>query len=326
MTEPAPADGWQVEQGIGEERALLFRAGQPVAAQLRWPGSLEPGLVADAVLTERARGSARGVARFADGTEAVVSRLPGEANEGAPIRLAITRAAMGEAGRTKRAQARPTDAAVRPPLSLAEALPHARVVRRFPAGAWEEAANLAATGIADFAGGSLHFAATPAMVVVDVDGHLPPRELALAAVPALARGIGLLGLGGNIGIDFPTLAAKPDRKALDAALGDALGGIDHERTAMNGFGFVQIVMRLSRPSLLHCYHLDPAGAAARALLRQAERLDGHGSIALTAQPAIAARLGADWLAELRRRSGRAVAVTPDPALAPGAGHAQIVAP
>ena len=47
MAERAPADGWLVEQGIGEERALLYRAGHAVATQIRWPGGLEPGLVAD---------------------------------------------------------------------------------------------------------------------------------------------------------------------------------------------------------------------------------------------------------------------------------------
>ncbi|PZO71711.1 MAG: ribonuclease [Pelagerythrobacter marensis] len=280
MAERAPADGWLVEQGIGEERALLYRAGHAVATQIRWPGGLEPGLVADAILTERARGAARGVARFADGSEALVSQLPREASEGAPLRLRITRAAMGETGRTKRAQARPCDEVER----------HA----------------LATSGIAVFPGGALHFAPTPAMTVVDVDGHLPPRELALAAVPVLAR--------------------KTDRKLLDTALDQAMTDIDHERTAMNGFGLVQIVRRSQRPSLLHLVQLDPPGAAARLLLRQAERLDGHGAIAIDAHPDIAARLTGDWLAELRRRTGRAVMLRPDPALAPGAGHAQIVAP
>lgn len=326
MAERAPADGWLVEQGIGEERALLYRAGHAVATQIRWPGGLEPGLVADAILTERARGAARGVARFADGSEALVSQLPREASEGAPLRLRITRAAMGETGRTKRAQARPCDEVERPAPTLAESLPSARCVRAFPAGDWEEVQALATSGIAVFPGGALHFAPTPAMTIVDVDGHLPPRELALAAVPVLARGIGLLGLGGNIAVDFPTLAAKTDRKLLDTALDQAMTDIDHERTAMNGFGLVQIVRRSQRPSLLHLVQLDPSGAAARLLLRQAERLDGHGAIAIDAHPDIAARLTGDWLAELRRRTGRAVMLRPDPALAPGAGHAQIVAP
>lgn len=316
---------WLVEQGIGEERALRYERGRAVAAAMRWPGALEPGLVAEAVLVERTRGWPRGRARFANGEDALVDRLPPSASEGAPLRLEVTRAAAREARRIKPAQARPTDRESRAAPALAGSL-GAEVVRRFPDRAWDEIWAEAADGAVAFAGGVLHFAPTAAMTLIDIDGGLSPRALALAAVPPLAAAIARFGLGGSIGIDFPTLAARDDRKAVDAALAAALGGWDHERTAMNGFGFVQLVARAERPSLLHRVQFEPAAASGRRLLREAEGLQGAGAILLTAHPRVLAEIGADWLAELARRTGRTVRLAPDPSLATTGGHAQIVVP
>lgn len=321
----ARADGWRVEQGIGEERALLYRNGRAVAARMRWPGGLEPGAVLDGVLVSKPRGSTRGRAQFASGEEALVDRLPRDASEGATMRFRIMRAAVGETNRLKLAQARPTEEPERPAPTLAESLPDAKVVRCFAHDDWEEARDLAVDGIVTFTGGSLHFSATPAMVLVDVDGHLPPRELALAATEPLARAIALFGLGGMIGIDFPTLAARADRKLVDEALETALADFDHERTAMNGFGFVQIVARFERPSMLHLLQHDPSGAAARLLLRRAESLGGGGGvIELNAHPAVLDRLSEEWLAELQRRTGSELSMKPDPALAREGANAQLV--
>lgn len=324
MADQSPK-GWVVEQGIGEERALLYRKGHVVAARMRWPGALEPGAVLDGVLVAKPKGSSRGRARFASGEEALVDRLPRDASEGASMRFRITRAAVGETNRVKLAQARPTDRDRRPAPTLAESLPGAKVVRCFTHDDWEEVRDLAVDGIVTFAGGSLHFAPTPAMVVVDVDGHLPPRELALAAVEPLARAIAVFGLGGMIGVDFPTLETKADRKAVDEMLESALADCDHERTAMNGFGFVQLVARFERPSMLHLLQHDPIGAAARLLLRRAEALGGGGGvIELNAHPAVLARLNEGWLAELQRRTGTELSMKSDPALAREAANAQLV--
>lgn len=314
---------WLVEQGIGEERALRYENGHAVAAQMRWPGTLERGLVADAVLVRRAADSARGQARFASGEDALVDRLPREASEGATLRLEVTRAAMREANRAKPAQARPSEAALREAPGLAD-LPDATIVRRFPDGAWEEIWAEAAEGAVAFAGGALHFAPTAAMTLVDIDGGLPPRELALAAVRPLAAAIQRFALGGSVGVDFPTLTSRADRKAVDDALAEALDGWDHERTAINGFGFVQLIARAERPSLLHRVQHEPGAAAARLLLRQAEGLAGAGAILLTANQGVLSELGPDWLAELARRTGREVRLAPDQSLATTAVHAQLV--
>ncbi len=316
--------GWLVEQGIGEERALRYEGGHAVAAQLRWPGTLEAGMIADAMLIERAQGSQRGRARFASGEDALVDRLPRDASEGAPLRLEVTRAAAREHRRAKPAQARPTTMDPCAAPTLADTL-DAEIVRRFPDGAWDELWAEAADGMVAFPGGLLHFAPTAAMTLIDVDGGLPPRALALAAVEPLAAALDRFGLGGSIGIDFPTLPAREDRKAVDSALGEALARWDHERTAMNGFGFVQLVARVTRPSLLHRVQFEPFAAAARLLLRRAETLDRAGTLLLTAHSRVLAEIGPEWVAQLARRTGRTIELAPDQSLATHAGHAQIVA-
>lgn len=317
---------WLVEEGIGEQRAVRLARGQIAAARIQWPGELIAGHVEDALLISRAAGASRGTARFANGAEALVDRLPKDASEGATLRLKVSRAAIAERGRLKRAQARPTDEAAHTP-TLAESLVAeghvVRVVRRFGEGDWDELISEAFAREIPFAGGSLLFAPTPAMLVIDVDGPLPARELALAAVRPIANAVARFDLGGSIGIDFPTLQMKDDRRAADDALGEALVDWPHERTAMNGFGFVQLVARLERPSLLHRAANSPAAFAARALLRRAESLEGAGAILLQGHPALEAEIE-PWLAELSRRSGREARWQARPALAIAAPQAQLV--
>ncbi|OBX20409.1 ribonuclease [Erythrobacter sp. QSSC1-22B] len=319
---------WYVERGIAEERAVLIERGRVVAGRLHWPGALTAGQVEDAVLVSRAKGSHRGTLRFASGEEALVDRLPATASEGAAVRARVTRAGTSERDRIKLAHAIPTDEDLRPAPTLAEQLAlsghSVETIRRFPDDEWEELWLEAWSGAVAFDGGELAFFDTSAMVLIDVDGPDDPRRLALAAVPSLAEAIGRFDLAGSIGVDFPTLAAKADRKAVDGALDQALAHWNHERTAMNGFGFVQMVARAERPSLLRRLHHDRAGAAARLLLRRADFVAEPGCLLLTAHPAVLARLQPEWQTELARRTGRAVMTHSDPRLALEGGFAQAV--
>ena len=172
-----------------------------------------------------------------------------------------------------------------------------------------------------FAGGELRISPTPAMTLIDVDGYLPPDELAVAGAAATAKAILRLDIGGSIGIDLPTSGSKAVRQAAAATIDEILPQ-PFERTAVNGFGFLQIVRSRVRPSLVELA-MDRAPFEARALLRRAA-LDASGPRQLVAHPSVVAVLEArpDWLNTLARQIGGAVSLQPKPSLTIWGGDAE----
>jgi hypothetical protein len=317
---------WLIEEGIGESRAILVEAGEIVEAAIELPETVPAGSVLDARLAKILVPGRRGLAALAGGDEAIIEALPLHLTEGQALRVEIVREPIPEAGWPKRALCRFTEQAPRSGPRLAERLPGAQVQRgtgadRFEAAGWSELLEEATAGEIAFAGGALRMSVTPAMTLFDVDGTLPPAALAAAGAAAAGRAIRRLGIGGSIGIDLPTVAAKAERQAAAAAI-DAVLPQPFERTAVNGFGFLQLVRRRERASIPELLQGDAVGAAARALLRRAEYAGGVGERTLHAAPAVIARIAArsDWTEELSRRIGAPVALRAEPGLAISAGH------
>ncbi len=316
---------WYFEEGIGEDRAICVEAGEIVEAAIELPTALRAGAIHPARLVRILIPGRRGIAETKEGDQALLEPLPGELTEGAMLRIEIVREVVGERGRAKLAKARATTRPARPGLKLAERIDRfTRIPVNedwFEQAGWSELLDQARSGEIGFPGGALRMSLTPAMTLFDVDGTLPPAALAVAGAAAAARAIRRLGITGSIGIDLPTLAAREERLAAAAAL-DELVPPPFERTAVNGFGFLQLVRRRERASIAEIVQGDPAGAAARALLRQAQRAPGHGPASLRAAPAVIDVIAQrpDWQARLERDLGAAIVLHPDEGLSISAGH------
>lgn len=305
---------WLIEEGIGEHRAILVERGEIIAAQVDWLEPVRPGLIADARLVSKPAGSKRGIARLDSGQEVLVDRLAPAHNEGCTLRLAVGRSPIAERGRNKLAQARPapSGAALSPGPTLLEQIKASRyhVTRCRPAdGAfndlgWDELVEDALSGTVVFAGGSLTIDPTPAMTTIDIDGHLPPVQLAIAAIPAIVESLGRFDIGGSIVIDFPTIEARKDRQVIDSALTEALADWQGERTAMNGFGLVQLVSRLERASIAQRYRGARHYLALVTLARRAESVQGHGPLLLCANPLLQTAIAERFESEIAARTGR----------------------
>ncbi|MGN6377253.1 MAG: ribonuclease [Sphingomonas sp.] len=307
---------WLYEAGIGEARAALIDDGAVRLARVE-PDDLGPrvGAVLPAQLIEITVKGREGVVRLPGGDEALLTRLPAGITQGASLLVEIVRTAIPEPGRAKRARAVPaaTDAKETPGPDLlaritATGLPVRQLQAHQPdaleAAGWSEVLEEAQTGEIAFPGGALRVWLTPAMTLIDVDGQPPLDRLAVAAATAVGRAIERLDITGSIGVDFPTLAGRGERQAVAQAIDAALPP-PFERTAMNGFGFLQIVRRRERPSLSELMRDDPAGAALRATLRRIERTPppGERCCRLPAAQLALIRSRPDWIAELTRRTG-----------------------
>ncbi len=325
---------WLYEEGIGEARAALVDHERIVEALIEVDDAgPRAGAVVEGRLVRIATPARRGFVTLTGGTEVLVEPLMREWTQGALVRIAITREAIPERDRVKRAKGRPApDQDVEDGPDLRTRLTAMGLAVRklathdedaLEAVGWSELIERAQTGLWPFGGGELHISPTPAMTLIDVDGHLDPGPLALAAATAAGQAIRALGLAGSIGIDFPTLGGKEVRTAIASALDAALPP-PFERTAVNGFGFMQIVRPHTRLSLVEHVRSDADAHATRALLRRVEREGRSGAVTLVAHPRVISVLEAhpDWQERLARHLGGSVGLRADAGIAMSGGHAE----
>jgi ribonuclease G len=310
------------------------------------PGEIRTGLIQGGILVEfriiRARAMAVGERRAAritsnlgrgralvllDGdVEALLEHAP-KLTEGARLEVEVIRAPIPEPGRWKRAIVRQASESIAKSERDADI---ATDCQQIEAAGFEELINAAVVGEFPIENGMLSIERTRAMTMIDIDGSGDALALNLAAAREIPRLLRLLDIGGQIGIDFLSLPDRKARLAVDAVLAEACAVLGpHERTAINGFGFAQIVRPRLGPSVPEVLcGVTPGRLSAESrsldLLRAASRSVGHGKRQLVAAPVIIDQLR-QWteeLEQLRRSLGVEIELVPD-ANVTGYGHVHV---
>jgi hypothetical protein len=322
-----------VERGIGATRALVIEAGIVIEAHFeRDDGGPAAGTIHVARLAKILQPGRRGVMRLGD-DEGLIEPLPYCA-EGGLLRVEVIRAAIPEAGRPRLAKLRNIEGdsgregRITAGPGLVERLRNVGDITENSAAAigpdlleavgWGETVEMARSGHVRFDGGLLTISPTPAMTVIDIDGPGDAAALAESAAVAVAVAIRRFDITGSIGVDFPTLEGKAVRARLGELL-DAHLPSPFERTAINGFGFAQIVRPRLRASFIE--QVRAPGFAALELLRAATR-GPAGARSLAGPPAVIAWLAARpaLVAALARAAGGEVGLRPNPGLAISSVH------
>ena len=311
---------WLIERGIGETRAALIEDGEIIEARIELEDAIPAGTVLLARLASTGTLGRNAVAVAEGGVEYLLPKGAGKVTQGATLAIEVTREAIPGNEPWKRPLARTTDRALaEAPRLEGRDLTYPAPRDELPG--WNDLIEDARGGVVAFAGGELRISPTPAMTLIDVDGFLAPDELAILGAAQAAKAIRRLDIGGSIGIDLPTARSKAARQAAAQAV-DSLLPQPFERTAVNGFGFLQIVRPRPRPSLIELAQ-DRASFEARALLRRAA-FEPAGRKQLAAHPAVIAVLESkpEWTQALSRQIGGSVALRADASLAMSGGHAE----
>ncbi|MBV9528644.1 ribonuclease [Sphingomonas sp.] len=312
---------WWIERGIGETRFALIDGGDIVEARIELEGLARAGTVIRARLVDSGTGGRNAVARDESGAEFLLPRGAAGVTQGSVVAIEVTREGIPGAEPWKRPLARvggaPGDAERVAGCDVS--FPGRRDV--LTRAGWDDLSDEARSGIVRFAGGELRISPTPAMTLIDVDGYLPSDELAVRGAAEAAKAIRRLDIGGSVGIDLPSAGSRAARQAAAAAI-DAHLPQPFERTAVNGFGFVQIVRRRVRASLVELAQ-DRAPFEARALLRRTS-LERAGATRLAAHPSVIAAIerAENWTERLSRQLGGAVTLRADRSLAISGGYAE----
>ncbi len=320
----------------GEQRIAVIEAGHVVELHLYRAGQSMPGEVGTGRLTAKQTG--RNFLMSADG-QTILLHGQVEGTEGASIRYCIIRAECAEPGQVKCAEAVVADAdasdvsaaqswaafiSAHSPAALANAIAKADL---------SPIIDAAVLGVVATGDTRISFERTKAGLVFDVDGNGDTHAINIAAAAEIGRLLRLYQVAGSVMIDFISSRNKDERLAIGAAF-DAAAASDprpFERSAVNGFGLMQVVRAKSRPSVLDMLFGTQVNqlsdeTQALALLRDAGRSTGIGSRMITASPAIATLLAtslyAPLLDRISTRLGVPITVVADASVT-GYGHVHV---
>jgi ribonuclease G len=251
---------WVVEESPLADRAALIDGDEILAAHIALKADDHPRL--GAVLEARWHNPQRinagerppaAILLDTQGNELYLPRPPASAGPGQRLTVEVIRERVWTPRSVKMAKVRISDAPPAAPPTLAEMLGVEPLSPYQPdaleSAGWSELLEQAESGRVDGDGVRLWLDTTEAMTLIDVDGSLPPDELAIAGARLAARTILRLDIGGSIGIDFPTLTSKAARNTTAEAFDVTISG-PFERTAINGYGFMQVIRPLLRPSII----------------------------------------------------------------------------
>lgn len=322
-----------IDAAPGERRAALVENGDIVEVHIQRDLHLALGEQGSGRIDRKTPSGAYVVSD--DGDEMLVRRSSPKP-EGARIAFEITREAICEPGRMKPPEAKLLDD-VSAGNSDREQLWEARLKsfgdspRRN--GDILAAFDVALAGTSQVGDATISFQRTKAGLVFDVDGMGDPMAVNLAAAGEIARLLRLYQVGGMAMIDFIAVESKDHRQAIAAAF-DEVSASDprpFERSAVNGFGLMQVVRARPRPSVLDQLFGTRIAALsdetqALWLLREAARSSGFGPRTITARNAVANLMAStDWTkfgTDCERQTGASLAVIADDQIT-GYGHVHV---
>ena len=272
---------------------------------------------------------------IADDNSELLLRSKMGAPEGARIMFEVTREAIAEPGRNK-----PPEIILREgvcePLMGKDALWEARVASLEPSAinaSIAEGFDVAIAGQSQRGDVTISFQRTKAGLVFDIDGIGDAFAINMIAATEIARLLRLYQVGAMVLIDFVSMESKAQRTQIAEAF-DAASVADlrpFERTAINGYGMMQVVRARPRPSVLDQLFGTRIAALsdetqAYWLLRAVAESHGFGVRSVTARPEVATLLQSEgwaaWRAAAVRLAGADMVVVADEKAA-GYGHVHV---
>ena len=255
--------------------------------------------------------------------------------EGTRVTFEVTREAIAEPGRIKPTEILLRDSGALPSLPK-DALWDARLTsfaQPVISASIADGFDVALSGQSKLGSVIISFQRTKAGLAFDVDGIGSAFDINQVAAAEIARLLRLYQVGAMVMIDFVSMEPKAQRTQI-AEIFDAASRSDarpFERTAINGYGFMQVVRARPRPSVLD--HLFGTRIAALSdetqaywLLRAVAQSSGFGARTVTALPDVATLLEsqtwAGWRTQAMRAAGADVLVVADEK-ATGYGHVHV---